>query len=82
VNNLKAITDGVTAHDITLYLMRCTLDIIVQTTFRTDINAQNDNDDSTLNSITTVTDTVAMRSVKPWLHIEWIYKATELGTKL
>jgi hypothetical protein len=50
VNNLKAITDGVTAHNIALYLMRCTLDIIIQTAFRTDINAQNDNDDSTLNS--------------------------------
>jgi cytochrome P450 len=80
-NKLKALADGVTAHDIAPYIIRCTLDIIVQTSSRTDINAQNDNDDSTLNSITTIIDTTAMRSVKPWLYIDWIFKATELGKK-
>jgi hypothetical protein len=66
----KALAVGVTGHDIVPYLMCCTLDIIVQTTSRTGINAQNDNDDSTLNSITTIIDTTAMRSVKTWLLIE------------
>jgi cytochrome P450 len=80
-NKLKVLADGVTAYDVTRHLMRCTLDIIIQTTSRTDINAQNDNDDSTLNSIITIIDTIAMRSVKPWLHIDWIYKATEQGKK-
>jgi hypothetical protein len=66
----KALADGVTGHDIVPYLMRCTLDIIVQTSSRTGINAQNDNDDSTLNSITTIIDTTTMRSLKTWLLIE------------
>jgi cytochrome P450 len=70
-NKLKALADGVTAHDIAPYLMRCSLDIIAQTSSRTDINAQNDNNDSTFNSITTIIDTTAIRSVK--------LKATELG---
>jgi cytochrome P450 len=80
-NTLKALADGVTAHDIAPYLMRCTLDIIVQTSSRTDINAQNDNDDYTLNSITTMIDTPSTRLLKPWLCIEWIFKASELGKK-
>jgi cytochrome P450 len=80
-SKLKALADGVTAHDVAPHLIRCTLDIIVQTSSRRDINAQNDNDDSTLNSITTIIDTTSMRSVKPWLYIEWIFKATELGKK-
>jgi hypothetical protein len=67
---LKALADGVSVHDIAPYLMRCNLDIIVQTSSRTDISAQNDNDDSTLNSITTIIDTTAMRSVKLWLYIK------------
>jgi len=80
-NKLKVLADGVTAFDIAPYLIRCTLDIIVQTSSRLDINAQNDNDDSTFNSITTIIDTTAMRAVKPWLHLEWVFKATELGKK-
>jgi cytochrome P450 len=59
-NKLMALADGVTAHDIAPYLMRCTLDIIVQTSSRTDIDAQNDNDDSTLSSIIIIIDTTAM----------------------
>jgi len=39
-----------------------------------DINAQNGNDDSTLNNITTVVDTTTVRITKPWLLIDWIYK--------
>jgi cytochrome P450 len=46
-----------------------------------DINAQNGNDDTTLNSITTILDTSAMRFLKPWLCIDWIFRATELGKK-
>jgi cytochrome P450 len=80
-NKLKALADGVTAHDIAPYLMRCSLDIIVQTSSRTDINSQNDNDDSTLNSIVTMVETSSMRLVKPWLYIGWIFKASELGKK-
>jgi cytochrome P450 len=30
-NKLKAVADGITAHDIDPYLIRCTLDIIVET---------------------------------------------------
>jgi hypothetical protein len=33
-NKLKALADGITAHDIAAYLVRCTLDIIVQTSSR------------------------------------------------
>jgi hypothetical protein len=32
-NKLKALADGVTAHDVVTYLNRCTLDIIVQTSY-------------------------------------------------
>jgi len=80
-NKLKALADGITAHDIAPDLTRCTLDIIVQTSSRTDINAQNGNDDSTLNNITTVVDTTSVRIMKPWLLIDWIFSATEVGKK-
>ena len=80
-NNLKAIADGITAHDILPYLMRCSLDIIVQTSSRTNQNSQNDNDDTTLNSITTIIDTTAIRAMKPWFYIDWIFNASELGKK-
>jgi cytochrome P450 len=80
-NKLKALADGITAHDIAPYLIRCSLDIIVQTSSRVDINAQNGNDDSTLNNITTVVDTTTVRIIKPWLLIDWVFNATELGKK-
>jgi len=80
-NKLKALADGITAHDIEPYLKRCSLDIIVQTSSRTDISAQNNNDDSTLNSITNIIDITAIRSLKPWFYIDWIFKASELGKK-
>jgi hypothetical protein len=51
-NKLKALADGITAHDIPPYLKLCTVDIIVQTGSMVDINAQNGNDNSTLNNIT------------------------------
>jgi cytochrome P450 len=80
-NNLKALADGITAHDITPYFFRCTLDITVQTSFSLDINAQNDNDESAMNNYITVIDTTAVRVTKPWLLIDWIFNATELGKK-
>jgi cytochrome P450 len=80
-NKLKALADGVTAHDIAPYLMRCTLDIIVQTSAGVDINAQNGNDQSTLNNFTTVLEATNMRVKKPWFLIDWIFDATELGKK-
>jgi hypothetical protein len=80
-NKLRAVADGVTAHDITPYLIRCTLDVIVQTSSGVDSNIQNDNDDSTPNNIITVVDTSTIRAIKPWLLIDWIFKATELGKK-
>ena len=54
-HTLKALADGITAHDIAPYLTRCTLDIIVQTRSGEDIIAQNGNDDSTLNNVTNMT---------------------------
>ena len=80
-NKLKAVADGITAHDILPDLTRCTLDIIVQTCSRTDINAQNGNDDSILNSITYIIDTSIIRGMKPWFYFDWIFKASELGKK-
>jgi cytochrome P450 len=80
-DKLKALADGVTAQDVTRHLMQCALDIVVQTTFRADVNYRNDNDDSLLNSIKTVTDSMGVRISKPWLQIDWIYKATEQGKK-
>jgi cytochrome P450 len=44
-----------------------------------DINAQNDNDDITLNSITNIIEIMAIRAMKPWFHIDWIFSASELG---
>jgi hypothetical protein len=75
-NNLKDLADGVTTHDTVPYLTRCTLDIIIQTISNVDINAQNSNDESTLNNITTILDTSAMKFLKPWLFIEWIFRYT------
>jgi cytochrome P450 len=46
-----------------------------------DINAQNGNDDSTLNNFTTIFDTIASRITKPWLLIDCIFNANELGKK-
>ena len=63
-NKLKALADGITAHDIASYFIRCTLDIIVQTSSRLYINAQNVNDESTLNNITTIVDTTSVRLMK------------------
>jgi cytochrome P450 len=80
-NNLKALADGITAHDIAPYLNRCTLDIILQTSSKVDIKAQSGKDDSSLNNITTIIDTTAVRIMKPWLLIEWIFNATEMGKK-
>jgi cytochrome P450 len=80
-NKLKALADGITAHDIVPYFMRCSLDIIVQTSYRSDINAQNGYDESTLHNITTIVDTIAVRFLKPWLLIEWIFKASDQGKK-
>ena len=53
-NKLKVLADGITAHDIYPYFIRCTLDIIVQTSSRIDVKAQSGNDESTLNNFTTV----------------------------
>jgi hypothetical protein len=57
------------------------LDIIYQTSSRIDINAQNGNDDSTLNNFATIIDTAAVRVSKPWLLIDLIYNMSELGKK-
>ena len=46
-----------------------------------DINAQNGNDDSTLNNITSAFDTISLTIIKPWLLIDWIFNASELGKK-
>jgi len=64
-NKLKALADGITVHDIAPYLIRCTLDVIIQTSSRLYINAQNGNDESTLNNITTIVDTTSVRLMKP-----------------
>ncbi len=80
-NNLKVLADSITAHDISTYFIRCTLDIIVQTSSRIYINAQSGNDDSTLNNFTTIVDMTAVRALKHWLFIEWIFKASKLGKK-
>jgi hypothetical protein len=80
-NKMKDLVDGVTTHNTVPYLTRCTLDIITQTISSVDINAQNGNDESTLNNITTILDTSAMKFLKPWIFIEWIFRSTELGKK-
>jgi hypothetical protein len=81
-NKLKALADGITAHDIAPYLKRCTLDIIVQTGPGLEIKAQNGNDDSTLNNLTTIVDTTLVRIIKPWLLIDWIFNVSELSTEI
>ena len=80
-NKLKVLADSITAHDISTYFNRCTLDIIYQTTSRIDINTQTGNDNSTLNNFTTILDVIAVTELKTWLTIEWIFKASELGKK-
>jgi cytochrome P450 len=80
-SNLKALADGITAHDIVPYFIRCSLDIIYQTTSGIVTNAQNGSDNGTLESITTIIDIAAIRAMKPWLYIEWIFNATKLGKK-
>jgi hypothetical protein len=81
-NKLEALADDVTAHDIAPCLICCSLDIIVYTSYKVESNAPTGNADSTLNNITTTVDTTAVRIMKPWLLIDWIGKATELGKKV
>jgi cytochrome P450 len=80
-NKLKALANGVTANDILPFLKRCTLDVIVQTSYKMEINPLTSNDNSTLNNISTIVDITVIRLLKPWLYIDWIFKATELGKK-
>jgi hypothetical protein len=80
-NKLKALADGITAHDVAPYLTRCSLDIIYQTCSRININVQTGNDESTLNNFTFVITTIALRYLKPWLFFDWIFNASELGKK-
>jgi len=80
-NKLKAVADGITAHDIAPDLIRCSLDIIVQTSSRININVQTDNDESTMNNFKTFLETAVLRFLKPWLLIDWIFNATEVGKK-
>jgi cytochrome P450 len=75
------LADGNPAHDIVPYFTRCSLDITCQTSLHIDINAQEGKHNDTLNAITTIIETVAVRIAKPWLYIEWIFKVTKLGTK-
>ena len=78
-NKLKALADGITVHDIAPYLIRCTMDIIYQTSARIDINVQNGKDEEAMNNLRTILDTAVWRYMKPWLLIDWIFNATELG---
>jgi cytochrome P450 len=80
-NNLKALADGITAHNIGPYLMRCSLDIVAETGSKTEINVQIGNDDRAMNNMTTIVDTTTVRIMKPWLLIDWIFNATDLGKK-
>jgi hypothetical protein len=45
------------------------------------MNVQTGNDESTLNNFTVIIDTMALRYLKPWLLIDWIFNASELGKK-
>ncbi|GFG32717.1 hypothetical protein Cfor_04167, partial [Coptotermes formosanus] len=58
-NKLKAVADGTTAQDIVPYFTRCTLDIILQTSLRIHINAQEGKDNDILNAITNIAETIA-----------------------
>jgi cytochrome P450 len=80
-NKLKDLADGVTAHDIAPLLKRCTLDVIVQTSYNMENNPLTGNDDSIMNNLKTITDISVKRLLKPWLYIYWIFKATEQGKK-
>ena len=42
---------------------------------------QPDNDDTTLNNITTIVDMIRVRLFKYWYYIEWIFSVSELGKK-
>jgi hypothetical protein len=44
-----------------------------------EINAQDGKHNVTLNKYTTKTDISEVRITKPWLYVEWILSATELG---
>ncbi|GFG32719.1 hypothetical protein Cfor_04168, partial [Coptotermes formosanus] len=63
-NELKALADGTTAHDIDPYFTRCSLDIIFQTSSHIEINAQNGHGDNTLKNFTTITDIIAAFAVQ------------------
>jgi cytochrome P450 family 4 len=80
-NKLKAVADGTTAQDIVPYFTRCTLDIILQTSLRIHINAQEGKDNDILNAITNIAETIAVRGMKPWLYIDLLFNLTKLGTK-
>ena len=78
-NKLQVLADGITAHDIAPYIVRCCLDIIYQTSSKINTDIQNDNDDTILKNCETIVNTPTLRIIKPWLLIDWIFNATELG---
>ena len=73
-NKLQVLADGITAHDIAPYIVRCCLDIIYQTSSRINTNVQNDNDDLKVENFKTIIETATSKIMKPWLLIDWIYK--------
>jgi cytochrome P450 len=80
-DKLKALADGITAHDIAPYLIRCCVDIIYETSCRINMHVQENNDDSIIENHEIILDTTTSKIVKPWLLIDWIFNATELGKK-
>ena len=80
-NKFKDLADGITAHDVAPHFTRCSMDIIYQTSSRIKINVQTGNDESTLKNFKTIVDTAVFRYMNPWLLIDWIFNATEVGKK-
>jgi len=64
-NKLKALGDGIIAHDVAPHFTRCSMDTIYQTSSRISIRVQTGNDESTLNKFTTTSDTALLRFAKP-----------------
>ncbi|KAJ9575767.1 hypothetical protein L9F63_007413 [Diploptera punctata] len=80
-NRLKELADGTNAYDILPYLCLCALDIITQTCFGQNINAQINNDMMAVQYNKTILDSTQIRLSDPFLMFDWAFYLTEIGKK-
>ena len=80
-SRLGSLADGAHAHDILPYLCQCTMDIIAETCFAYNMNAQVDNNVVALEHNKVILDSTQARISDPLLIVDWLFYRTSLGRK-